>query len=318
MSHIAISAPTLEQLQRRVAAAIMHPLTGSEAMPRMRHDGTSNRAEAESLIRPNDRLTAFERLEIYNRQYWFRLYSSFEEDFPGLKAILGAKPFDRLMRNYLTACPSRSFSLRNLGSALEGWLEAHPEFLGPRRDLAMDMARLEWAHIEAFDSAHLPLLDPDELAAMDADSVLRLQPHLHVLALRYPVEDLLIALRSEAGSQDAASNSASVARRSRRVRRVASLAPEAIHLAVHRHENSVYYKRLDAEEFHLLAALIAGNSLGEAIHAAFAGSNLPEADQSTILQQSFASWMAMGWFAAHLTTSPAITDPAITNSGESR
>ncbi|MGC2604202.1 MAG: DUF2063 domain-containing protein, partial [Silvibacterium sp.] len=79
----------LLELQRRMAAAILHPLTRSETMPRRRRDGVSNEREANALIAPNDRLNSFERLEIYNRQYWFRLYSSFEEDFPGLKAIIG-------------------------------------------------------------------------------------------------------------------------------------------------------------------------------------------------------------------------------------
>src|SRR5260370_32290524 len=49
---------------------------------------------------PSATLSSVERLEIYNRQYWFRLYDSFEEDFPGLKAVLGQKRFERLMRAY--------------------------------------------------------------------------------------------------------------------------------------------------------------------------------------------------------------------------
>ena len=47
------------------------------------------RAVASELIKPNDRLTSFERLEIYNRQYWFRILSGFAEDFPGLRAVSG-------------------------------------------------------------------------------------------------------------------------------------------------------------------------------------------------------------------------------------
>ena len=286
----------LLDLQRRVAAAIMHPLTGSETMPRKRRDGTSNAAEAKALIKPNDRLNSLERLEIYNRQYWFRLYSSFEEDFPGLKAILGGKKFDRLMRDYLTECPSQSFSLRNLGSQLESWLSAHPDYLEPRRDLALDMVRLEWAHIEAFDSAELPLLDPDDLASINENSVLHLQPYLRILELRYPVEDLLIELRSESGSSDASSNNASISRRTRHVRRVATLEPEQIYLAVHRHQNSVYYKRLDAEEYWLLEALLRGTPIGAAIDAAFERSVIVEDDRGAFLRQIFASWTALGWF----------------------
>lgn len=286
----------LLEIQRRVAAAIMHPLTKNEKMPRRRHDGVLNSSEADTLIKPNDRLTSFERLEIYNRQYWFRLYSSFEEDFSGLKAIIGSRRFDKLTRDYLADCPSQSFSLRNLGSRLENWVLTHPEYLDPRRDLALDMLRLEWAHIEAFDSAENPLLDADDLAAIDEHSYLQLQPYLRVLELRYPVDDLLIELRSESGSSDASSNNASAFRKTRHVRRVSNLAPEQIFLSVHRHENSVYYKRLHREDYRLLQALLGGMTLGEAIDAAFEGSSMAEDDRGSFLQQAFASWAVLGWF----------------------
>jgi len=286
----------LLELQRRVAAAILHPLTRSETMPRRRKDGTSNQREAEAIIKPNDRLTSFERLEIYNRQYWFRLYSSFEEDFPGLKAIVGNAKFEKLMRDYLTDCPSESFTLRNLGSQLEEWLVAHPEHVEPRRRLAVDMVRLEWAHIEAFDSGEEELLDPDDLVAIDDDSRLRLQPYLRVLELHYPVDDLLIELRSESGSSDSSSNNASVARKTKHVRRVAMLEPEKIFLALHRQENSVYYKRLEREDFRLLRSLIAGDSISRAIELALEGSSLPEEAHGAFLQEAFASWTKLGWF----------------------
>jgi hypothetical protein len=286
----------LLEIQRRVAAAIMHPLTKKETMPRRRRDGIVNNAEAVALIKPNDRLTSFERLEIYNRQYWFRLYTSFEEDFPGLKAIVGSAKFDKLMRDYLTDCPSESFSLRNLGSKLEGWLLAHPAYLEPRSQLALDMVRLEWAHIETFDAGEEPLLDADDLAGIKENSRLRLQPYLRILELHYPVEDLLIELRRESGSSDASSNNASVARKTRHVRRVAMLAPEQIFLAVHRQQNSVYYKRLEHEDYRLLQSLLAGAPIGEAIDFAFKDSVIPEDDRGRWLQQLFASWSSLGWF----------------------
>jgi len=286
----------LLELQRRVAAAVMHPLTRQETMPRRRHDGTSNQVEADALIKPNDWLTSFDRLEIYNRQYWFRLYSSFEEDFPGLLAIVGRKNFDSLMRAYLTECPSKSFSLRNLGSQLESWLLEHPEYIQMRKDLALDMVRLEWAHIETFDSGAEPLLDADDLVSINEESKLHLQPYLRLLALRYPVDDLLIALRSESGSSDSSSNNASVARKRRTVHKVAALEPEQIYLALHRHENSVYYKRLHREDYRLLQALIAGKTLSDAIDTAFENSVIPEEEHTLFLQTAFQTWASLGWF----------------------
>ncbi|MGC1156940.1 MAG: DNA-binding domain-containing protein [Acidobacteriaceae bacterium] len=289
-------ASQLQEIQRRMAAAVMHPLTRSETMPRRRRDGASNLREAEAIIRPNDRLTSFERLEIYNRQYWFRLYTCFEEDFPGLQAILGRAKFDALMRAYLTDCPSESFSLRNLGSRLEAWLNQHPEHLGPKPVLALDMVRLEWAHIEAFDSEERPRLGAEAFAAIDENSTLRLQPHLRVLALSYPVDDLLLQVRTEDGSSTSSANSASISRKRRHVRHVAALAPRPIHLAVHRLENSVWYKPLSTEEFGLLSALLAGNALGDAIDLALAASPLPEDQRPPFLQEAFANWAMLGWF----------------------
>ena len=62
-------------LQRTMARAVMQPLTASEHSQKKAPDGGSMRAYASRFIKPNDRLTSFERLEIYNRQYWFRLFS---------------------------------------------------------------------------------------------------------------------------------------------------------------------------------------------------------------------------------------------------
>lgn len=298
MSGSASHPTSLHEIQRRMAAAVMHPLTRSETMPRKRRDGSSNTREANAIIKPNERLTSFERLEIYNRQYWFRLYSSFEEDFPGLQAILGRARFDALMRAYLTDCPSESFTLRNLGSRLEAWLGEHPDHLGPHPQLALDMVQLEWAHIEVFDSEERPRLSAEKLATLSEDSTLSLQPYLRILALSYPVDDLLLQVRTENGSAASSTNNASVARRRRHVRHVAGMEPKPIHLALHRLENSVWYKELSPEEFGLLSNLLAGKTLGDAIEFAFRDSPLPEDRRPAFLQEAFTNWSMLGWFTS--------------------
>src|SRR5260370_14613519 len=92
---------------------------------------------------PSATLSSVERLEIYNRQYWFRLFDSFEEDFPGLKAVLGEKRFERLMRAYITDRPSTSYTLRDLGARLPDWLIKNEAFTGSDSVLAQDVVRLE-------------------------------------------------------------------------------------------------------------------------------------------------------------------------------
>src|SRR5579863_207280 len=266
----------LLSIQRQIARAVMTPLTNSERMRTVAPNGRSMRAVASRIIKPNDRLTSFERLEIYNRQYWFRILSGFAEDFPGLRAVLGGRRFDALAKAYLTDCPSQSFTLRNLGSRLESWLRKHPGYAGERQNLAVDMARLEWADIEAFDGKREPSLKPDELAgANPAKLRLRLQPYISLLDLRYPVDDLLLEVRKDAENLDVASNAFSERHKRKRVAAVAKLKPSPIFLAVHRLDEDVYFRRLAREEFEILSQLQAGKSLNAAIGAALRQSPLP-------------------------------------------
>src|SRR6202795_1304405 len=134
----------LLNLQRRMARAVMTPLTPSERMRRVAPDGRPMRAVASEFVKPNDRLTSFDRLEIYNRQYWFRVLDSFYEDYPGLRAVLGEKPFLKLAEAFLVKYPSASFTLRNLGSRLERLLRQEPQCAGKRLPLALDVVRFEW------------------------------------------------------------------------------------------------------------------------------------------------------------------------------
>ncbi|MGA2080003.1 MAG: DNA-binding domain-containing protein [Holophaga sp.] len=129
--------PGLKAFQRRMAAAVMAPLSLRGNMMRRRQDGVPMEAEAAAFVKPNDRLTSFERLEIYNRQYWYRLLDCLREDYPGLRTVLGSTRFERLARAYLVDCPSTSFTLRDLGSRLESWLRAHPAQAGPHAALAL-------------------------------------------------------------------------------------------------------------------------------------------------------------------------------------
>jgi hypothetical protein len=290
----------LAALQRTMARAVMQPLTASERMQKTAPDGKSMRAYASRFIKPNDRLTSFERLEIYNRQYWFRVLSSMIEDFPGLRAVLGDKRFEAMSKAYLVDCPSQSFTLRNLGARLEAWLHKHPKWAGPKQALAVDIARLEWADIEAFDGKAEPALRPEDLPAeAGAKLKLKLQPYVRLLDLQYPVDDLLLEVRKEYEDTDFASNAFQERHKRKRVQAVANLKPAEIFLAVHRVDDSVYFRRIDREEFVILSALRDGKALGRAIESAFRKSRVPTEDRAGLVQRWFQNWAILGWFCSH-------------------
>jgi hypothetical protein len=286
----------LLKLQRTMARAVMQPLTASERMQRKAPDGKPMRAYAARFIKPNDRLTSFERLEIYNRQYWFRLLSSMIEDFPGLRSVLGSSRFEAMCKTYLVDCPSRSFTLRNLGSQLESWLGKHPKWAGDKQELALDIVQLEWADIEAFDGKAEPILRPEDLSGGLADIRLKLQPHLRLLSLRYPVDDLLLEVRKEDEDTDFASNAFTERKKRKRVQAVAKLKPGNIFLAVYRIENSVYFRRLDQEEFAILSALRKGKELEAAIEKVLRKTSIVMEERPAAVQKWFQNWAALGWF----------------------
>jgi hypothetical protein len=283
-------------LQRHLARAVMAPLARSERMRRFAPNGRPMTQVAGQIIKPNDRLTSFERLEIYNRQYWFRVLDGFSEDFPGLRAILGDRRFDALAKSYLTDCPSRSFTMRNLGSRLESWLRKHPEHATGRHQLALDMVRLEWAEIEAFDGAAETPLKPETFAGADPAKLhLRLQPYIHLLDLHYPVDDLLLAIKHDTGT-DVASNAFNERQKRKKVSAVARLKPADVYLAVHRIDFFVYFRRLEREEFAILRALQKGRTLDRAIELGFRSSAIPVDERASRVAAWFQNWAALGWF----------------------
>jgi len=269
-----------------MAAGLMRPLAAGDHI---------DPATPVDYIKPNDRLTSLERLEIYSRSYWYRLLDSLYEDFPGLRAVLGQRAFTRLSKAYLADLPSASWTLRNLGSRLAEWLRRNPAFAGDRLALALDMIALEWAHTEAFDGKEETVLGPEDLLELGPRLRIGLQPYIRLIELRYPVDDLRVKVNAASEEHGTASNAVLKRKAGGLVRRIHRMPPEHIFLAVHRHDFTVYYRRLDAEEFRLLAALGHGLPVGKAMEAAVEDSPVPVEELRRRVETWFAAWAEMGW-----------------------
>ncbi len=275
----------LAAFQRAIAGTLMRPLTSSEGMQR------SSREVAEQFVKPNDRLTSFERLQIYNQQYWWRLLGSIREDFRGTLAVLGERKFERLAVAYLELFGSQSWNLRDLGQGLEAYAREHPEATAPHTALALDMIRVEWARVIAFDGPEKPRLNPQRLGGNAEKLRVGLQPYVTLLALSYPIDKMLARMRKRAMESSSNAVSASTARRTLRLTSKPESQP--VHIAVHRVDLIVYYKRLEAPAYRLLVALRDGHTLSDACAAAF-GDDVPE-DAPAQIQGWFATWMRLGW-----------------------
>jgi hypothetical protein len=282
----------LRTLQRLMTHAVVRPLTASDGLQKTWIDGRPTAEVAAEFIKPNDRLTAFERLQLYNRMYWFRLIDCVSDDNPGLQALLGEKKFSALVRAFLAKYPSRSFTLRNLCSRLEQFILEAPQWTAPRTALAAEIARFEWARTVAFDGEEKAKLVPEQLAGTPPTRLrLGLQPYITLLTTEHAVDEYVMAIKQRETLRATASNTSDGSRQvSARARKLALPKRERVWLAVHRLDHLLYYKRLEAPAFRILQALAAGRTLSQAVVAA-GPAVTPEQVQSW-----FTTWMELGWF----------------------
>lgn len=291
---------TLLEFQRTIAGAVMQPLTSRNNLPQPRpgrreiakHDSAKRgAADAIALVKPNSRLSSLERLEIYSRSYWSRVLDALGQDFPGVRAVVGTRRFERLRRAYLADCPSESFTMRNLGSRLPAWMEHHAGLLGPNFDVATDMAKLEWAQIESFDAAEHERLSSAEIGALHDGGTLHLQPHLRWIEVSSEVDSLLLEAQSAVERNGGKPRGFAESRIAR-----ARSAASPLYLAIHRQQLVVHFKRIDNEMFRLLQALARPATIGEALEFAYAESARSPEECRRHVEESFALFASLGWF----------------------
>jgi hypothetical protein len=147
--------------------------------------------DTESLISPNEKLSAHERIELYARQYWWRLMGSLRDDFPISESLLGSKKFRSLIEDYILAHGSRSYTLRHLGRGFPQFLLMHAHIdEAPRMQFAAELAQAELAQLESYFAATLPALTAEMLAELEHPEsrlLLLRQPHVFVFSYHYPV-----------------------------------------------------------------------------------------------------------------------------------
>ena len=268
----------LLSLQRNFLSALREPIYGDSreltSLPaRVGEVSPEFLALAEREINATPNLAARERLELYHRQYWFRLLDSMDEDFPVLKRLLGAEKFWRLIEAYLELVPSRSFTLRHLGSGLADFLKINPGLAGGHPVHAAELARIEYALCEIFEQPRRPAVLPENLA----ETALALQPHLRLFAFHTPA-DAIWRLGDDVDLP------------------AELLAPPAsetrFHTAIFRHLARQMVHRIELKEFRLLQAIAATGSLAEAFDVSTA---TPEE-----VSEWFKKWTEYGWLCERM------------------
>ena len=287
-----MSAPrSLDVVQRWFQAVVTHPegIEGGAASAEAQRLIHLKRGELEAVIRRSRNLTAAERLSIYANAYYARLLECLASYFPVLQRALGEEVFESFAFEYLQRYPSKSYTLDRLGESFARFLaETRPEEPAELGwpDFLVDLALLEWNVTRVFDGPgveHQPLLTPEALQSIPperfGEARLAPVPCLRLLQFRFPVNAYFTAMRQAAEGEDLA---------------VPEPAPERV--ALSRRDFVVRRFALTAAQHALLEKVVAGATVGEAIAAAAAASDLDDDALASELRSWFQLWAAEGFF----------------------
>ncbi len=150
----------------------------------------------EGIVGP-DGLCAPRRFNVYRNNVVVSLCDALGETFPAIKNLLGEDYFNALARTFVKAHPPTSPVLMWYGGDFAGFIEAFPPLAG--YPYLGDVARLEWAWLQAFHAADAAPLDPGLLNDVAPDAIgavtFTRHPAAALVASRWPVWDLLRANR---------------------------------------------------------------------------------------------------------------------------
>jgi len=156
------AACDLRRAQQVFWSLITAPEGVRAAVEDLTRDGALREREIDEIFADDPRLPAVDRLDIYANMYFYRLLDGLAEDFVRVHAAVGSDRFHNLATDYLLRHPSEHPSLRHLGRRLPGFIQGHP--LREEFPYLADLARLDWAHVEAFDAPDAPPLTREALA----------------------------------------------------------------------------------------------------------------------------------------------------------
>jgi len=265
--------PTLSETQRLLWSLITAP----EGVPRALAEPDRGPALARALertVRSGERLSAVERLDVYANMYFFRLLDVIKHDYPAVLAVAGEQNFHNLVTDYLLVHVPSHPSLRYAGAHLAPFIRTHP-----LRDVfpaLFDLARLEWALVDAFDVEDAPVLTAGDLAVFAPErwGALRFRFHPSVQMLDCDWE--VHALRQHVDRDEA----------------VGTAAPGRTTLCVWRGDWRVYYRALAELEGRVLRLLLRGADCAAA--CALAAESVGDDPAAAAVASNLATWLRDG------------------------
>ncbi len=180
-----LSPSALSELQAWFGRAISQPLPREYPGNPLSVSRPDLEPEADARLNGKGGLSGFARLGVYNQQYWFRLITIMQGEYPCAVHILGLREFNQWVIRFLQAHPPASPFLANLDLDFLSFMEA--EYREGNREAALQSIAFDRALSKAFDAPEgmalsaAGITDPGALMSRK----LALAPHAALLRLGY-------------------------------------------------------------------------------------------------------------------------------------
>jgi len=249
----------------------------------IQHESRDEADAIEREIKPNARMSAMQRMEVYFDDYIARFRGILREDFSAVTHALGRPAMNELIDAYVRAEPSRHPNINFYGSTFPDFLR-ETKIDVPHRAFLVELAQLQGIITSKFllhDDAALPADALQSVAPEQWENcVLTPRPSLSLHRFAYPVNAYLRAVDREEDVE----------------------IPEAeseARLQIFRDDKlKVWRVELNPTRFDLLSRLQSGTPLGIALMECVEASDMPADEFMSSMQSWFADWSSDGIFSA--------------------
>ncbi|MGA7123222.1 MAG: DNA-binding domain-containing protein [Polyangiaceae bacterium] len=190
----------LAEFQRRFGDVIRTPLDRTTGTLTVASSSYDPRVVADAL--DGSAVAGADRLAVYNRQYWLRLFDVLQSAFPLTSRLVGYWRFNDYAARFIFETPPRGWDIDDAADGFEAFFEKRLgcRDAGERRAL-VESARLDaaWRHVFRAPKTH-PFRPSAADAARLLDSRLVLSPGVAIVEETFPLLELrkeVLADRSE-------------------------------------------------------------------------------------------------------------------------
>jgi hypothetical protein len=190
----------LAEMQARFGAVIRTPLDRATGTLRATPDAYDASAIDDAIDRSDAR--AHDRLAIYNRQYWFRLFGVMQSAYPLTTRLFGHWRFNEHAARFLLKNPPRGWDVDRAPDGFEDFLSRTLDASLEAREAFVEAARIDAA---AFAVSRAPEIVPFRPTEADAarllDARLDPSPATAIIVEHWPLAEMRTLLSSASSSR---------------------------------------------------------------------------------------------------------------------